>query len=192
MLADRIMGAFTFRREVYAEVEHDASFTGTAWAIVAVAAFLNQLGSYAGSEDFARAILASLVGTAFTVLGFAVGAWVIAWLGKALFQAEVSFDELVRTLGLAYIWNAVGGFALLGFISPTLVCIISPVLLVAGLLSIYSWFIAAREALDLDTVQTIITVLVGWFVVLFVAAGASLVLGILGLGAGAAAGALSG
>jgi hypothetical protein len=187
------MGAFTFRREVYAEVEHDASFTGTAWAIVAVVAFLNQLGSAAATaESTTTLIIGAVVGTAFTVLGFAVGAYVIAWLGKALFQAEVSFDELVRALGLAYVWNAVGVLGLLAFISPTLVCIISPALLLAGLLSIYSWFIAAREALDLDTVQTIITVVVGWVVVIAVSALAGIVLGILGLGVGAAAGALGG
>jgi hypothetical protein len=72
------------------------------------------------------------------------------------------------------------------------VCIISPALLLAGLLSICSWFIAAREALDLDTMQTIITVVVGWVVVIAVSALAGIVLGILGLGVGAAAGALGG
>jgi len=178
MLADRIMGAFTFRREVYAEVEHDASFTGTAWAIVAVVAFLNQLGSAATAESSNALIIGAVVGTAFTVLGFAVATYVIAWLGKALFQAEVSFDELVRALGLAYVWNAVGVLGLLAFISPTLVCILAPALLLAGLLSIYSWFIAAREALDLDTLQTIITVVVGWVALIAVTYAAKLVLGI--------------
>ena len=33
MLTERIMGAFTFRKGIYAEVEQDASFTSTAWLL---------------------------------------------------------------------------------------------------------------------------------------------------------------
>ena len=47
MLTDRILGAFSFRRSVYADVERDASFTSTAWLLVIVVAFLNQLGARA-------------------------------------------------------------------------------------------------------------------------------------------------
>ena len=43
MLMDRIIGAFTFRKEVYAEVEKDETFTSTAWLLVAVVAFISQL-----------------------------------------------------------------------------------------------------------------------------------------------------
>jgi hypothetical protein len=192
MLMDRIMGAFTFRREVYAEVEHDTSFTGTAWAIVAVVAFLSQLGSNSTAETVSGWIIRAAIGTAFTLLGFAVGAFVIAWLGKAMFTAEVTFDELVRALGLAYVWNVVGVVGLLGFVSPTLVCVVTPAVILASLLGIYSWFIAAREALDLDTVQTIVTVIVGWVVVFIITAAAGFVVGLLGLGVGVAAGAISG
>ena len=37
MLTERIIGAFTFRKGVYADVEQDTSFTTTAWMIVATA-----------------------------------------------------------------------------------------------------------------------------------------------------------
>ncbi len=50
MLANRIVGAFLFRRQVYADVEKDASFTGAAWAVVAVVTFLSQLGARCESE----------------------------------------------------------------------------------------------------------------------------------------------
>ena len=39
MLMNRIIGAFTFRRGVYAEVEKDQAFTTTAWILVIVVAF---------------------------------------------------------------------------------------------------------------------------------------------------------
>ncbi len=48
MLTNRIIGAFSFRREVYAEVEKDTTFTTTAWLLVIVFGFLNQLGSHVG------------------------------------------------------------------------------------------------------------------------------------------------
>ena len=44
MLVERIIGAFTFRRQVYADVEQDTKFTMRDWLLVAVVAFLNQLG----------------------------------------------------------------------------------------------------------------------------------------------------
>jgi len=47
MLTERIIGALTFRRGVYAEVEADKAFTATAWILVVIFALLNQLGSNA-------------------------------------------------------------------------------------------------------------------------------------------------
>ena len=46
MLTQRIIGAFTFRKGVYEEVEQDTDFTRTAWLIVVVVAFLELLGSF--------------------------------------------------------------------------------------------------------------------------------------------------
>ena len=70
MLTERIIGAFTFRKGVYADVEKDTGFTKTAWIIVAVVAFLNQLGSNA-STDVLSWLGGAVVGTHFAVLGFA-------------------------------------------------------------------------------------------------------------------------
>jgi hypothetical protein len=102
------------------------------------------------------------VGTIFAVIGFAVGALVINWVGRTVFKAEVSFDELVRTLGLAYVWQVVGVLGILSAISTTLSCVISPVLFITAIATIAAWFIAAKEALDLEWLQTIITVVLGW------------------------------
>ena len=107
MLTDRIVGAFTFRKGVYAEVENDATFTQTAWIIVAVVAFLNQVGS-AASTDVLSWLIGAVVGSLFAIAGFAVGAYVINLVGRSMFNADVTFDELVRTLGLAYVWNIIG------------------------------------------------------------------------------------
>jgi len=182
MLTGRIMGVFTFRKGVYAEVEQDSSFTTTAWIIVVVVAFLNQLGSFA-SGNLVNWLVGAVVGTIFAVIGFAVGALVINWVGRTVFKAEVSFDELVRNLGLAYVWRVVGVLGILSAISTTLSCVLAPIMILTTILTIVAWFMAAKEALDLEWVQTIVTVVLGFlaqFVITVVIT--ALVLGLLELG----------
>jgi hypothetical protein len=189
MLTQRIIGAFTFRKGVYAEVEQDATFTTTAWIIVAVVAFLNQLGSYA-SGDLANWLIGAVVGTIFTVIGFAVAALVINWVGRAIFKADVTFHELVRTLGLAYVWNVIGVLGILAAFSAALSCILAPVMVIAAIAMLVALFVAAKEALDLDWVPTIVTVILGWLALIAITVVAGLVLGLLGFGAAGLAGAL--
>jgi hypothetical protein len=177
MLTERIVGALTFRKGVYKDVEHDASFTSTAWLIVAVVSLLNSLGSFAFGEGW---LISTLVGTVASVIGFAIAAFVVAWVGKAFFQADVSFDEMVRTLGLAFVWRAIG---LLGILGGFISCILAPALIVAAILGLVAWFVAAKEALDLEWGQTIITVILGWLIILVFSIITGLILAAIGIGA---------
>ncbi len=177
MLMQRIIGAFTFRKGVYKDVEHDASFTSTAWIIVIVVALLSQLGTYGFGDSW---LLATLFGTVATVVGFAIAAFVISWVGKAVYKADVTFNEMVRTLGLAYVWRVVG---VLGVLGGFLSCLLAPALIAAFVLGLVAWFVAAKEALDLEWGQTIITVVLGWLVMLAIAIITGLILGALGIGA---------
>ncbi len=90
---------------------------------------------------------------------------------------------MVRTLGLASVWNVIGFVgAVVGFF-PLLACVTWPALLLGVVLLIAAWFMAAKEALDLEWGETIITVIVGvivWVVIWLVTRG---ILGLLGLGA---------
>jgi len=187
MLSERIMGAFTFRKGIYAEVEQDANFTSTAWLLVAVVAFLNQIGTNA-SGDFVNWLVSAVVGTVFAVVGFAVGAFVISWVGKSFFNADVTFEEMVRTLGLAYVWNVVGFIGVLSAISGALSCLLAPVMIIAAIATIVAWFIAAKEALDLEWGQTILTVILGWIALFVITLLSGLVLGMMGFGAAAIGG----
>jgi hypothetical protein len=179
MLAQYIIGAFTFRKGVYAGVEKDTEFTTTAWIIVVVIAFLNQLGSQATS-NLGNWLLGAMVGTVFAVLGFAVAALVINWVGRAVFDADVTYEELVRTLGLAYVWQVIG---VLGILASLFGCLLAPVMIVAVVLMIVAWFIAVREALDLVWVKTIITVIPGVLAMIAVMAVGLLVLSLFGFDA---------
>lgn len=169
MLTDRIIGAFTFRKGVYAEVEADTTFTSTAWILVVVFAFLNQLGSYA-SDDILDWVIGTGIGWLTAVIAFAVAAAVMSWVGKAIFKAEVTFNELVRTMGLASVWNVVGVLGVIGAFSTALSCLLGPVLFIAWIALVVAWFVAVHEALDLGWGQTILTVILGfipWAIIMF-------------------------
>jgi len=187
-MLDRIIGAFTFRSGVYAEVEKDEAFTTTAWILVIVVAFLSQLGATA-STNLVNWLIGAVVMTILAVIGFAVGAFVIQWVGQVVFSAKVNFGEMVRTLGLANVWQIVGLVGVLGAFTPALACLLFPARVVAALLGLIAWFVAAKEALDLEWIPTIVTVIIGWIVigVVTVVVG-GIVLGALGLGAAALGG----
>lgn len=193
MLMDRIIGAFTFRREVYADVERDTSFTQTAWLIVAVVAFLNALGGNAGllRDSFVSWLLGTVVSTIFALVGFALAAFVMSWVGRTVFQAQVSFDEIVRTVGLAYVWNVIGLLGIIGGFSVALACLISPLTFLGLILGFAASLIALKEALDLEWMQVIITVVIGWIVIFVVNVVAGIILGILGIGVAGLAGVFS-
>jgi hypothetical protein len=187
MLTNRIIGAFTFRSGVYAEVENDTTFTTTAWLIVVVVGFLSQVGA-AATSNLISWLGGAVVGTLFAVVGFAVAALIINWVGSSLYKADVTFEELVRTLGLAYVWNVVGVFGIVTAFSGFLSCLLGPVMVAAAILLVVAWFVAAKEALDLEWTQTIITVVVGWVALLVIMLIGGAVLGLLGLGAAAMGG----
>jgi len=161
MLTNRIIGAFIFRKGVYAEVEKDTTFTGTAWILVIVFSFLNQLGSYA-SEDFLDWVISTGIGWLTAVIAFAVAAAVINWVGRKIYNAEVTFDELIRTMGLASVWNVVGVLGVLGTFSTALACLLGPAMIAGWIALVIAWFVAVKEALDLDWGKTIITVIIGF------------------------------
>jgi hypothetical protein len=187
MLMNRIMGALTFRKGVYAEVESDASFTSSAWLIVVVAAVLSKLGSAAGAGSVGNWIISAIIGAILAVAGFAVSVFVIDWVGRTLFKAQSSFQEVVRTVGLAYVWNAVAFLGIVGLISGALTCVVAPITILAALAGLVAWFLAVKEALDLDWGQTIITVIIGWVVGLLIGLLASPILALFGIaGAGLA------
>ena len=180
MLTERIIGAFTFRREVYKDVEEDTTFTTTAWLLVVVVAFLEQLGANA-SRNVGTWLIGTVAGTIVAVIAFAVGAFIINWVGRTVFNADVTFNELVRTLGLAYVWHIVGVIGVVTAFSDTLGCLLAPVAVIAAIMGLISWFVAVKEALDLEWVQTIVTVILGWLAVIVVTLIAATVLGMLGL-----------
>ena len=191
MLVDRIIGALTFRTGVYSEVKEDATFTRTAWIIVAVVAFLNQLGWQATSNPTSW-VLGAILGGVFAIIGFAAAALVMNSVGRALFGSDVTFEELVRTLGLAYVWQVVSVLGALTGLFGALLCLFAPIIVISAILLVVAWFVAANEALDLEWVRTVVTVILGWLAFVVIMLVSRLVLDSLGWGAIAPVGELFG
>jgi hypothetical protein len=180
MLTKRIIGALTFRRGIYAEVEADKTFTATAWILVVIFALLNQLGSYASQNIFDWLVGAG-IGVLTAIAGFAIAAAVINWVGRGIYGAEVTFNELVRTMGLASIWTAVGFLGVISAFSKALSCILGPVIVISWVALVVAWFVAVHEALDLTWGKTIITVIIGFIPWAIIMALTGVVLSLLGL-----------
>jgi hypothetical protein len=180
MLTERIIGALTFRRGVYAEVEADKTFTATAWILVVIFALLNQLGSFASQNIFDR-LVSTGIGLITAIAGFAIAAAVINWVGRRSFSAEVTFSELVRTMGLASIWTAVGLLGIIAALSDALSCILGPVIVISWVALVIAWFVAVHEALDLTWGKTIITVIIGFIPWAIIMSLTGVVLSLLGL-----------
>jgi hypothetical protein len=184
MLREYIQGALRFQSATYEEVEHDESFTTTAWILVALSSFLAMLGVNAGvaAESLGNWLLSAVLMSVFMLAGFAVAAAIVTGVGRVAFKAEVTYVELVRTLGLASIWLSVGFLGILVLIVPVLICLIGPALIVGTSAAIVSWLIAAHRALDTTWVQTIFTILLAWLVWLLLWSLASWITGALGWG----------
>jgi hypothetical protein len=180
MLTERIIGALTFKRGVYAEVEADKTFTATAWMLVVIFALLNQLGSYASQSIFDW-LVSTGIGLLTAIAGFAVAAAVISWVGHRMFSAEVTFGELVRTMGLASIWTAVGVLGIIAAFSGALSRILGPVIVISWVALVVAWFVAVHEALDLTWGKTIITVIIGFIPWAIIMSLTGVVLSLLGL-----------
>ena len=106
------------------------------------------------------------------------------FVGTRLFHGTATYGELLRTLGFAY---SPGVLNILRFI-PVLGGIIG---LIVGIWRIVTGFVAVREALDLDSGNTIAVIVVGLIAYIVVVAIVGIVLGALGLGAAALTGAFS-
>ncbi len=180
MLTKRIIGALTFQRGVYAEVEADKTFTATAWILVVIFALLNQLGSYASQSIFDW-LVGTVIGVLTAIAGFAIAAAVISWVGRGIFRAEVTFDELVRTMGLASVWTVVGFLGVIAAFSDALSCILGPVIVISWVALVLAWFVAVHEALDLTWGKTIITVIIGFIPWAIILSLTGVVLSLLGL-----------
>ncbi|MBC7234513.1 MAG: YIP1 family protein [Chloroflexi bacterium] len=166
----RVMRVIRLDKTVFAEIEHDEAANTEAFIVVVAAAFLAAIGQGIAGRSFGAFISRLLLGP---IVGWLLWSWVTQVVGTKLFQGEATFWEMARTLGYA---NAPTALGLLAFIP----CVGPIISLAAWVLSLIVGFYAVREALDLPTDKSILTIIIGWIVVVVVSIVVGVVFGAFG------------
>ncbi len=179
-MLSRIIRALKLDSSLYNEVEADPSYDTEAYIIVAVASLLAGLGSGIGfnASDMGRGLSFSVTGALFGIIlafiGYLVTAYIVYFVGTRFFGGTADYGEMRRTLGYAYSANFISIIPCLGIIALPW--------------AIATYFVATREGLDLDNGKAALTAIISWVVWMVI----SLVLGMIGIGAGAGLGAMIG
>jgi hypothetical protein len=158
MLLERMMRAARLDVNLYEEVEHDLNATSQAATVVGIVALCAGLGNgiaMAIAGQTGLAIMAFVGGIVMAFIGWIAWAYITYFVGTSLFKAEATPGELLRTVGFA---QSPGVVMLLAFI-PILGGLVG---LVAAIWMLIAGVIALRQALDVTTMQAIITAVIGW------------------------------
>ncbi len=180
-MIDRVVRAAKLDTEFYNTVEADTSLTQEALVVVILVSLAGSVGSFVGGligGNVGSAFIALLGSLVTGVATYYIWAYVTYFIGTQLFQATADPGELLRVLGYA---SGPRALSILSFIP----CVGWLLALVGGIWALIAGFIGAREALDLDTTKTLITVVIGWVVIFVITVVVTAVLGVGAMGLGA-------
>jgi hypothetical protein len=176
-MVDRIVRAIRLDWTVFREIAEDPNAMSQAAIIVVVVTFLSAIGSGLAAESFFLGFLMSWI--LEILIGWILWAVITYFVGTALFKGKTNIAEMMRVLGYAKAPILLGIFQFIpcvGWIFP----------LVGWILSLFAGFIAIREAMDFDTGDAIVTVLISWVIALAIriifvpVAGVSMFAGLVG------------
>ncbi len=180
-MLDRIIRVFKLDREVFAEVEHDASATSQAAIIIAIVAALSVVGSIlqmlvsairgGGARAFGAALLGIVVTFVMAFVSWAIWSFVTYIVGTQLFKGEATFQEMLRVIGFASAPRMLGIIPCIGG-------------LVGAIWALVASYFAIKEGLDLDDTGTIVTILVGGLITMVIGFLVGLVTGVGAVGLG--------
>jgi hypothetical protein len=175
VMLNRVIRAARLDVSFYEEAETNTALTQEALMVVVIVSLLSGIGSFLGGlfTGIGAAFIGLILAVVLGVVGYYIWAYVTHWVGTNLFHGTATVDELLRTLGYANGPRALGFFAFIPCIGPLIGLAGAIWALVAGV-------VAVRQALNFDTTNAVVTVLIGWIIVMVI----SVVLGVL-LGVGA-------
>lgn len=148
-------------KSLYEEVEHDPSAMQPAITVVAIASVASGIGSIGFSMGIFQMIIAVVLGTILSFVGWFIFAYIIFFLGTKFFaesQTEADHGQLLRTIGFA---NSPGLLRIFGII-PCLGWVIS---LAASIWVLVATVIAVKQALDYTEMwRAVVVCLIGWVI----------------------------
>ncbi|MGE3270931.1 MAG: Yip1 family protein [Chloroflexota bacterium] len=168
-LFDRMKRAAMLDSNLYEEVEHDLSATNQAATVVGIVAVANAISgllgvilgaAIGGGNGIGWGIAGVFLGLIFAFVGWIVWSYLTYWVGTTVFKGTATPGEMLRTLGFAYTPNILG---IVSFIP----CLGALVGLAAMIWTIVAGVVAVRQALDIDTGQAVITVILAAIPLIF-------------------------
>lgn len=173
-MINRMLRAALLDKDFYKEVEADPSLNQEALLVVVAVSVIGGIGSFLGllfAGRIGAALLALIVGSGIGVVNYYLWGYVTHFIGTNMFAGDATADELLRMLGYATAPLLLGAF---GFIP----CLGSILAIAGAIWSLVAGFYAVREALDLDTTETLITVFLGWLAMMIISALINTIFGI--------------
>ena len=158
-MLERIVRAIRLDWTVFREIAQDPNAMRQAAVIVAIVTFLSGVGSGIADRSFVSFIVVWLVAILVGWIGWAVITYLV---GTALFKGETNIPELMRVLGYA---NAPHLLGLFSFIP----CVGMFLPFIGWLLALAAGVIATREAMELDTGNAIIIVVISGLIAFAIA-----------------------
>ncbi len=152
-MIQRMVRASSLDVSVYEEVEHDQSATMQAFQVMVLVSILAGIGQGIGSGG----ISGLLLGVLGSLAGWALWSFLTYMIGTRIFSGTATYGELLRTIGFA---NAPGVFLIFSFIP----LIGGLIVITVAIWTLISGVLAVRQALDISTVNAIITCGIGWLV----------------------------
>ena len=179
-IINRALRAALLDREFFQEVEKDIDLNQEALLVVIIVSVAGGVAAFiAGliNGNFGPAVLGLSISTAVGITNYYIWAYVTHYIGTKMFTAQAEPGELLRVLGYASAPRVLSLLVFFPYFGPLLGFAGSIWALVAG-------FVGAREALDLDTAESLATVFLGWLTILIIGGAAKSILGISAIGLG--------
>ena len=150
----RIIRAIRLDWTVFREIAQDRGSMTEAAIIVAIVTFLSALGSGFAARSIGTFFMTWLAGILVGWIGWSAITYLV---GSLIFKGETDIPEMMRVLGYATAPSLLGVLRIVpcvGWLFPFIGWVLT---LIAGVL-------AVREAMDFETGNAIITVVISWLV----------------------------
>jgi hypothetical protein len=185
-LIDRMIRAARLDPQLYEEVERDQEALTQAMLVVIIASLASGIGSALASLLSGAGPVGAAIGLVYGILAALIG-WFIwsgltFWIGTKLMGGVATYGEMLRTLGFANTPQILGLFRFIPCAGPLIA-------FAGSIWALVAMVVAVRQGLDVDTGKAVVTVVIGWAVVLAITLAIGLLFGVGAVLGGVATGA---
>jgi hypothetical protein len=158
----RMVRAMKLDVAFYEQVEADPRYTAEAFVVVLIAAVAAGIGTAAAYPG--EGALHFVEGVIGTLLSWVAWSGITLWIGTTLTrgpETSSNMGEMLRVLGYAHTPQILILFVFIPVLGPLIA-------LAASIWSLVAGVVAIRQALDFSTGRALITVIIGWVIILII------------------------